>query len=69
MSEMKTTTNSRIYKQLRKLYLARKFLLASYAFGKVITKYPAFHLVDLAAFYKGKSFEIDKKIVIRKIRV
>ncbi len=45
------------YREAMRLYLARKFLLASYAFGKVITKYPAFHLVDLAAFYKGKSFE------------
>ncbi len=45
------------YREAMRLYLARKFLLAAYAFGKVITKYPAFHLVDLAAFYKGKSFE------------
>jgi len=45
------------YREAMRLYLARKFLLASYAFGKVITKYPAFHLVDLAAYYKGKSFE------------
>ncbi|MBW8888174.1 MAG: tetratricopeptide repeat protein [Fibrobacteres bacterium] len=45
------------YREAMRLYLARKFLLASYAFGKVITKYPSFHLVDQAAFYKGKSFE------------
>ncbi len=45
------------YREAMRLYLARKFLLASYAFGKVITKYPAFHLVDMAAYYKGKSFE------------
>ena len=40
-----------------RLYLNRQFLEAAYAFGKVQTKYPAFHLVDQAAFYKGKSFE------------
>lgn len=45
------------YREAMRLYLARKFLLAAYAFGKVITKYPSFHLVDQAAFYKGKSFE------------
>ncbi len=45
------------YREAMRLYLARKFLLAAYAFGKVIAKYPSFHLVDQAAFYKGKSFE------------
>ena len=40
-----------------RLYLNRQFLEAAYAFGKVQTKYPAFHLVDQAAFYKAKSFE------------
>lgn len=45
------------YREAMRLYLARRFLEASYAFGKVITKYPAFHLVDLATYYKGKSFE------------
>jgi TolA-binding protein len=45
------------YRHAMRLYLNREFLEASYAFGKVITKYPAFHLVDQAAFYKGKSFE------------
>ncbi len=45
------------YRRAMRLYLNRQFLEAAYAFGKVITKYPAFHLVDQAAFYKGKSFE------------
>jgi len=45
------------YRKAMRLYLNRDFLEAAYAFGKVITKYPAFHLVDQAAFYKGKSFE------------
>jgi TolA-binding protein len=45
------------YRYAMRLYLNREFLEASYAFGKVITKYPAFHLVDQAAYYKGKSFE------------
>ncbi len=45
------------YRRAMRLYLERKFLEAAYAFGKVVTKYPAFHLVDQAAFYKGKSFE------------
>jgi TolA-binding protein len=47
----------RDYKRAMELYLARDFLGAAYAFGKVITKYPAYHLVDQAAFFKGKSFE------------
>ena len=45
------------YREAMRLYLARKFIAASYAFGKVTTKYPNFHLVDQAAFYKGKAFE------------
>ena len=45
------------YRNAMKLYHARKFLEASYAFGKVVTKYPTFHLADQAAFYQGKSFE------------
>jgi tetratricopeptide (TPR) repeat protein len=45
------------YRRAMLLYLKRDFLGAAYAFGKVITKYPSFHLVDQAAFYKGKSFE------------
>jgi TolA-binding protein len=45
------------YRRAMRYYLNREFLKAAYAFGKVITKYPAFHLVDQAAFYKGKSFE------------
>lgn len=47
----------RDFKRAMQLYLNRNFLEASYAFGKVITKYPAFHLVDQAALYKGKAFE------------
>ena len=46
------------YRAAMRLYLNRQFLEAAYAFGKVQTKYPAFHLVDQAAFYKAKSFEI-----------
>jgi len=45
------------YRYAMRLYLNRDFIGASYAFGKVQTKYPTFHLVDQAAFYKGKSFE------------
>ncbi|MDR2581636.1 MAG: tetratricopeptide repeat protein, partial [Fibromonadaceae bacterium] len=45
------------YRAAMRLYLNRDFINASYAFGKVQTKYPTFHLVDQAAFYKGKSFE------------
>ena len=45
------------YRAAMRLYLNRDFIAASYAFGKVQTKYPTFHLVDQAAFYKGKSFE------------
>jgi TolA-binding protein len=45
------------YRKAMRHYLNREFLEAAYAFGKVQTKYPAFHLVDQAAFYKGKSFE------------
>ncbi|MCQ2062585.1 MAG: tetratricopeptide repeat protein [Fibrobacter sp.] len=45
------------YRYAMRLYLNREFLKAAYAFGKVQTKYPAFHLVDQAAFYKAKSFE------------
>lgn len=45
------------YREAMRLYLNRDFLGAAYAFGKVQTKYPAFHLVDQAAFYKAKSLE------------
>ena len=45
------------YRAAMRLYLQRRFVEAAYAFGKVITKYPAFHLVDQAAYFKGKSFE------------
>jgi TolA-binding protein len=45
------------YRAAKRLFLNRQFLDAAYAFGKVQTKYPTFHLVDLAAFYEAKSFE------------
>jgi TolA-binding protein len=45
------------YRAAMRLYLNRDFTNAAYAFGKVQTKYPTFHLVDQAAFYKAKSFE------------
>ncbi|SMG44379.1 tetratricopeptide repeat protein [Fibrobacter sp. UWB13] len=45
------------YRAAKRLFLNRQFLDAAYAFGKVQTKYPAFHLVDQAAFYEAKSFE------------
>jgi tetratricopeptide (TPR) repeat protein len=47
----------RDYRRAMELYIARDFLAAAYAFGLVMTKYPAFHLVDQAAFFKGRSFE------------
>jgi TolA-binding protein len=45
------------YQAAKSLYLNRHFLEAAYAFGEIQTKYPTFHLVDLAAFYEAKSFE------------
>ncbi len=45
------------YRDAMRMYMARKFLSAAYAFGKITSKYPSFHLVDQAAFYKGKAFE------------
>jgi len=45
------------YRSAMRTYLSREYLLSAYAFGKIITKYPDFHLVDLAAYFKGKSFE------------
>ena len=45
------------YRAAKRLFLNRQFLDAAYAFGEIQTKYPAFHLVDQAAFYEAKSFE------------
>jgi len=40
-----------------RLYLAKKYWLASFAFGKVIAKWPSFSKVDLSTFYMGKCYE------------
>ena len=45
------------YRAAKRLFLNRQFLDAAYAFGNIQTMYPAFHLVDQAAFYMAKSFE------------
>ena len=45
------------YHSAKSLFMKRRFLDAAYAFGKIQTKYPSFHLVDQAAFYMAKSFE------------
>ena len=45
------------YYAAKRLFLNRQFLDAAYAFGNIQTMYPAFHLVDQAAFYMAKSFE------------
>ena len=45
------------YYAAKRLFLNRQFLNAAYAFGNIQTMYPAFHLVDQAAFYMAKSFE------------
>ena len=45
------------YHSAKSLFIKRRFLDAAYAFGKIQTKYPSFHLVDQAAFYMAKSFE------------
>ena len=45
------------YYAAKRLFLNRQFLDAAYAFGNIQTMYPAFHLVDQAAFYMTKSFE------------
>ena len=45
------------YYAAKRLFLNRQFLDAAYAFGNIQTKYPAFRLVDQAAFYMAKSFE------------
>ncbi len=44
------------YNEAMKLYWAGKYWLASFAFGKVITLFPNFHLNDKATFYMGNSY-------------
>lgn len=44
------------YNEAMKLYVAGKYWLASYAFGKVITLFPNFHLNDKASFYMGNCY-------------
>jgi len=45
------------FNEAMRLYLAKKYWLASFAFGKVIAKWPSFSKVDVATFYMGKSYE------------
>lgn len=45
------------FNEAMRLYLAGKYWEASFAFGKVIAKYPAFHKIDMAALYMGKCYE------------
>ncbi len=45
------------FNEAMRLYLAKKYWLASFAFGKVIAKWPSFSKVDIATFYMGKSYE------------
>lgn len=47
----------RDFNEAMRLYLAKKYWLASFAFGKVLAKWPAFSKVDIATFYMGKSYE------------
>ncbi|MBD3320203.1 MAG: tetratricopeptide repeat protein [Chitinivibrionales bacterium] len=44
------------YNEAMRLYVAGKYWLASYAFGKVITLFPNFHLNDKASFYMGNCY-------------
>ena len=44
------------YNEAMRLYVAGKYWLASYAFGKVITLFPNFHLNDKASFYLGNCY-------------
>lgn len=44
------------YSEAMRLYLAGKYLEASYAFGKVISLFPNFHLNDKATWYLGNSY-------------
>ncbi|MFH0920047.1 MAG: hypothetical protein V1913_06765 [Fibrobacterota bacterium] len=45
------------FNEAMRLYLAKKYWLASFAFGKVLAKWPSFSKVDVATFYMGKSYE------------
>jgi TolA-binding protein len=44
------------YSEAMRLYLAGKYLEASYAFGKVISLFPNFHLNDQATWYLGNTY-------------
>jgi tetratricopeptide (TPR) repeat protein len=44
------------YNEAMRLYLAEKYWEASFAFGKVISLYPNFHLNDKATWYMGNSY-------------
>ncbi|MBL8028056.1 MAG: hypothetical protein JNL74_16665, partial [Fibrobacteres bacterium] len=45
------------FEDAMRLYRAKKYWLASFAFGKVIAKWPSFSKVDMATFFLGKSYE------------
>ncbi len=44
------------YSEAMRLYMAGKYLEASYAFGKVISLFPSFHLNDQASWYLGNCY-------------
>lgn len=44
------------YNEAMRLYVAKKYWLASFAFGKVITLFPNFHLNDKATYYMGDCY-------------
>jgi tetratricopeptide (TPR) repeat protein len=44
------------YNEAMRLYLAKKYWEASFAFGKVISLFPNFHLNDKATFYLGNCY-------------
>ncbi|OGS37465.1 MAG: hypothetical protein A2293_11065 [Elusimicrobia bacterium RIFOXYB2_FULL_49_7] len=45
------------FNEAMRLYLAKRYWEASFAFGKVLAKWPSFSKVDIATFYMGKSYE------------
>lgn len=56
------------YNEAMKLYSAGKYWLASFAFGKVITLFPNFHLNDKATFYMANSYRfLHMNDVARKV--
>ncbi|MFW5960780.1 MAG: tetratricopeptide repeat protein, partial [Chitinivibrionales bacterium] len=56
------------YNKAMRLYSAGKYWEASYAFGKVLTLYPNFHLNDKAAYYMGDSYsELRLNNIARKV--